>query len=45
MWSTDRMSVDNWALADGPQREDLVAHVFSSPNHRLTDNHGNARTK
>jgi hypothetical protein len=41
MWSIDRMSVDNSALADGPRREDFVAHGFSSLNDRLTDNHGN----
>jgi hypothetical protein len=45
MSSTDRMSVDNSALVDGPQREGFVAHDFSSLNDRLTDNHGNARTK
>jgi AraC family transcriptional regulator len=44
MSSTDRMSVDNSALADGPQREGLVAHDFSSLNDRLTGNHGNAGT-
>jgi AraC family transcriptional regulator len=30
------MSVDNSALAEGPQREDFVAYGFSSPNDRLT---------
>ena len=44
MSSTDRMSAENSALADGPQREGFVAHDFSSPNDRLTDNLGNART-
>jgi AraC family transcriptional regulator len=44
MWSTDRISVDNSALADGPQREGFVAHDFSSLNDRLTDNHGNGGT-
>jgi AraC-like DNA-binding protein len=38
------MSVDNPALADGPQREGFGAHDFSSLNDRLTDNHGNAGT-
>jgi AraC family transcriptional regulator len=44
MSSTDRMFVDDSALADGPQREGFVAHDFSSLNDRLTDNLGNART-
>ena len=44
MWSTDRMSVYNSALADGPQRDCFVAHDFSSLNDRLTDNHGHAGT-
>ena len=44
MSSTDRMFVDNSALADGPQRKGFVAHDFSSLNGRLTDNHGNAGT-
>jgi AraC family transcriptional regulator len=38
------MSVDNSALADGPQREGSVAHDLPSLNDRLTDNLGNART-
>jgi AraC family transcriptional regulator len=38
------MSVDNSALADGPQREGFVAYDFSSLNDRLTDNHGHAGT-
>jgi hypothetical protein len=44
MWSTDRMSVYNSALADGPHRDCFVAHDFSSLNDRLTDNHGHAGT-
>ena len=39
MWSTDRMSVDTSAPADGPQGDGFVAHDFSSLNDRLTDNH------
>jgi hypothetical protein len=45
MWLADRMLVDNSAQADGPQREDFVAHGFFSLNDRLTDDHGNAHTK
>jgi AraC-like DNA-binding protein len=44
MSSTDGTSVDNSAVADGPQREGFVANDFSSPNDRLTDDLGNART-
>jgi hypothetical protein len=44
MWSTDRMSVRNSALADGPQPEGFVAHGFSGLNDSLTDKHGNAHT-
>jgi hypothetical protein len=43
MWSIDR--IDNSALADGLRREGFAAHGFSGLNDRLTDNHGNARTK
>jgi hypothetical protein len=39
------MSVDNSALADGPQRESFAPHDFSSLNDRLIDNHGNAGAK
>jgi hypothetical protein len=38
------MSVDNSALADGPQREGFIAHDFSRLDHRLTDDHGYAGT-
>jgi AraC family transcriptional regulator len=35
MWSTDRMSVDSSALADGPQREGLVQQTVVSRSAQL----------